>query len=713
VEWASSACVDLPLVAQLAANEGPHDASVTRDAACAILPAMQTHTSKFLAVIKVFAAAPIALAFTAIALLPAHAQDAASKARAAAVLNSLPKAKNISEAALSPDGTQVALIEEGVLSIAPAKGGPAHGILLDVSHPTTARDVAWSVDGKSLAYIAEPATGDPSGQVWVMSPSGMKKVADMKGYVASPRFSPDGRTLAVLYIENMPRKAGPLEPMTPLSGEIDSHIYEQRIATIDLATGKVAQITAPDMYVYEFDWTPDSKTMIAIAAHGEGDSNWYIAHIYSIDPASGATQDIYTPKYQIAEPRVSPDGKSVAFIEGLMSDEGSTGGDVFLLPIGANAVGTPKNLTPDAHFSPRAIAWITPTALLVSQLEDGNSQFAVVNATPGEAHPLWTMLENARPASHDWVAPLPAAPSDGIYQPVVAVLRQSAVHPPEVWAGDVAHTHQITHFNDDVKPTWGEMRSIHWMNGSTRVQGWLMLPANYDASKKYPLVVVVHGGPSAACENRWSPWTMDAASTMGWFALCPNPRGSFGQGEAFVRGNVKDFGGGDFQDIMAGVDQLLKDFPIDPKRLGIYGHSYGGYVTMWAETQTNRFAAAVAGAGLSDWLSYYGVNDLDQWMIPFFGASIYDDPAVYAKSDPMHFVKNVKTPTLILVGDRDGEVPPEQSVEWWHALKTAGVPVTLVVYPNEGHGLVVPANAYDYSLRTIAWFDQWFTKATQ
>jgi dipeptidyl aminopeptidase/acylaminoacyl peptidase len=135
-------------------------------------------------------------------------------------------------------------------------------------------------------------------------------------------------------------------------------------------------------------------------------------------------------------------------------------------------------------------------------------------------------------------------------------------------------------------------------------------------------------------------------------------------------------------------------------------------MTMWAETQTQRFAAAVAGAGLSDWLSYYGLNDIDEWMVPFFGASVYDDPAVYAKSDPMHFVKAVKTPTLILVGDRDGEVPMEQSVEWWHALKTMKVPTRLVVYPNEGHIFVKPADFHDYNLRTLEWFEDWFTKAS-
>jgi dipeptidyl aminopeptidase/acylaminoacyl peptidase len=274
---------------------------------------------------------------------------------------------------------------------------------------------------------------------------------------------------------------------------------------------------------------------------------------------------------------------------------------------------------------------------------------------------------------------------------------------------------QITNVNEDVRASWGESRNVQWMNGDTRVQGWLMLPKDYDPTKKYPLVVSVHGGPSWACMSKWPTGNMGdttAASLLGWFVLCPNPRGSYGQGEAFTQGNVKDFGGGDYRDILAGVDAMIKQFPIDTKRIGIRGHSYGGYMTMWAETKTLRFAAAVAGAGLSDWQSYYGLNDIDEWMIPFFGASVYDDPTVYQKSDPIRFVKKVKTPTLILVGDRDGEVPMAQSIEWYHALETMRVPTQMVVYPNEGHVFHKPADARDYTLRMLQWFDQWFAKGT-
>ena len=152
--------------------------------------------------------------------------------------------------------------------------------------------------------------------------------------------------------------------------------------------------------------------------------------------------------------------------------------------------------------------------------------------------------------------------------------------------------------------------------------------------------------------------------------------------------------------------------PIDPNRIGITGWSYGGFMTMFAVTQTHRFRAAVAGAGISDWKSYYGENSIDQWMIPFFGASVYDDPAVYAKSSAINFIKNAKTPMLIVVGDRDGECPAPQSFEMWHALQTMHVPVELVVYPNEGHGFSKPSDERDVLERAVSWFDK-YMPATQ
>ena len=630
--------------------------------------------------------------------LAANAQTAS---HAATVLDSMPHAKRIDQAAISPDGKAVAYLVGGELSIVSVNGGTPRSI--SVENGLALRDVAWSADSKQITFIADLPGDVPAGQAFTAAADGGAPVkrADLKGYAAAPSFSPDGTSLALLFIEGMPRVAGPLQPMTPLAGVIGDEIYEQRLTTIDLATNKLTQVTPADIYVYEYDWFPDGHSWAATAAHGSGDANWYIAKLYRIGVQSGEMHEIYTPKWQIADPHVSPDGKNIAFIEGLMSDEGVTGGDIFA--VSANG-GAARNLTPQIKSSPSALVWTSPEQITFAQSVGGQSGISSVNSSTSAIHTLWVGNEFLG------TGPQPSASfsrnGDGS-----AIVRQAGSAPPEVWAGPIGRWKQLTSVNTDAKPAWGEMRNFHWNNGNMEVEGWLMLPKDFSPDKTYPLIVNVHGGPSSSCASRWDSRIMGAESAMGYFAFCPNPRGSYGQGEDFTRGNVKDFGNGDFRDIMAGVDAILKQYPVDPHRLGLRGHSYGGYMTMWAETQTQRFAAAVAGAGLSDWLSYYGVNEIDEWMIPFFGASIYDDPAVYAKSDPMHFVKAVKTPTLILVGDSDGEVPMEQSVEWWHALKDLKVPVQFVVYPHEGHVFVKSADSRDYSLRSLEWFEEWFGKA--
>jgi dipeptidyl aminopeptidase/acylaminoacyl peptidase len=642
---------------------------------------------------------PCAVAASLLCSLSSASAQAAAVSRAGTVFDSMPQAKKIDQVAISPDGTHVAYVSNDELSVISMSGGPTRPITVEGKLPL--REVSWSADSKQVAFIADLPGNVPAAQLLtaaINDGSTPAKRADLKGYVDAPRFSPDGSRLAVLFIEGIPRIAGPLQPMTPLAGVIDDKIYEQRLAAIDLGTGAVTQVSPADLYVYEYDWTPDGQNWVATAAHGSGDANWYVARLYRISAQSGDMHEIYAPKRQIAEPRVSPDGKYVAFIEGLMSDEGATGGDIYIVPISG---GTARNLTPNIKASPSSLAWTASSRITFLQNIDGQSGFGSVSVDGGSLQQLWT--------GEEFVGTTQSSSHDGM---VTAIIRESASMSPDVWAGPIGQWKQLTTLNSDVKPAWGEMRNFHWNNGSTRLQGWLMQPKDFAPGKKYPLIVNVHGGPSAACTSHWDTKIMGPESAMGYFAFCPNPRGSYGQGETFTQGNVKDFGGGDYRDIMTGVDAISKEYPIDSKRIGIRGHSYGGYMTMWAETQTQRFAAAVAGAGLSDWLSYYGVNDIDEWMIPFFGASVYDDPAVYAKSDPMHFVKRVKTPTLILVGDSDGEVPMEQSVEWWHALKTFNVPVRLVVYPNEGHMLVKPSDARDYFVRTLEWFDEWFEKSS-
>ncbi len=610
--------------------------------------------------------------------------------------------KNVRQAVISPDGTHVAWAE-------PVAGGGSGIYVQDLKSSglqpqriaaagegsaVHEGDATWSPDSRQIAFFSD-AGGDGQSQLYVADLSGgtTRKLTSLKGFLADPAWAPDGKTIAILFTENAPRAAGPLMPMTPETGVVDSKVYEQRLTTIEVASGNVQQVSPADMYVYEYDWSPDSKSFALIAAHGAGDSNWYVAQIYTLGATGGEPHPVYKPRLQIAEPRWSPDGKSIAFIEGLMSDEGSTGGDIYVVPAGG---GNARNVTPGITASPNRIFWASADKILFIENIDGLSGIGSVDLANGKIEQLWSGAESV-------------AISLSADRAKSAVIRSSAEHPGEIWVGGIGSWKQLTHYNDAVRPEWGEMKSLHWTSDGMRIQGWLLYPKDYDGSRRYPMVVVVHGGPAAAVRPGWPGrgFNIDSLSTKGYFVLYPNPRGSFGQGEKFTEGNVKDFGYGDFRDILAGVDEVVKTLPVDDQRVGIFGWSYGGYMTMWAVTQTHRFRAAVAGAGLSNWLSYYGENDIDEWMIPYFGASVYDDPAVYARSSPMTFIKNVKTPTLILVGERDGEVPEPQSREFWHALKTLGVETQFVVYEGEGHSIRKPEHQRDIMERLVGWFDHY------
>jgi dipeptidyl aminopeptidase/acylaminoacyl peptidase len=657
----------------------------------------------------------VAIAFASLVLVPFTLAQPASPARTKpssssmnSVIATLWAGKTFDQTAISPDGKQVAWVEitkdGSAIFISAATGGTPRRITAGGQSESA---VAWSPDSKQIAFLSDAAKPGQSQLYVVNAAAGTpRKLTSVKGFLTSPGWSPDGKTVAFLFTENAERAAGPLVAEKAQTGVIKEAVTEQRLALVDATGGKLRQISPADMYVYEYAWSQDSRNFVTTAAHGNGDDNWYVAQIYTIPAVGGEMRSIYTPPVdsQIAVPAWSPDGKSVAFISGIMSDGPAVGGDIFIVPADGGAA---KNITQSMKASASWLTWTSSGKILFGEDVDGESGIATVDPTSGDISTLSRGPGELN--AYGWGTAVSLA-ADG---KTAAVIRQSLAHPPEIWAGQINEWKQITSRNAALKPAWGEAKSIHWQNDGFNLQGWLLYPANVDpakndATKKYPMVVQVHGGPSSMQHSAWpGPHSFGVAlSAAGYFVFMPNPRGSYGQGEAFTRANVKDFGYGDFRDIMTGVDQSLKQAPIDEHRMGITGWSYGGYMTMWAVTQTNRFAAAVAGAGLANFQSYYGENQIDKWMVPFFGASVYDDPQVYAKSSPITFIKNARTPTLVLVGDSDGECPTPQSYEFWHALKTIGTETELVVYDREGHMFVDPAHQRDVIERVAAWFNQ-------
>ncbi len=693
------------------------------------------------------------LAFTAPLLfvliapkLPAQtASEPNRDSRIDSVLNDLGKVRSIYRTALSPDGKMIAWVVAG------EEGGKRSGSEIEVApltapyKPTritagtkgelcTERSIAWSRDSKTLTFLSDCADKAQS-DFYLAEPGASnapRRLTHLHGIPEAPAFSPDGKQIAFLYVEGATRSASPLAAEKPAAGVIGEEGLEiKRVAEAEVASGQVHQITPANLYAYEFDWSPDSDELAYIAAPPPGENNWWVAKLYmqhlSSDMPTTVLDPVNTPGplhgLQIAVPRWSPDGKQIAFIGGLMSDQGATGGDIYTI---ASSGGAPHLVSPDAqpNVTVTWITWEDTDQIGFSYISGGSSGFSSVQPANNAADTETNFL-------------VPASIGDGRMEMSlsfanngdVAFIRRSFSEPPEVWAGHFSgdaiknQLKQITHYNDNLKPAWGKAESITWTSAvqpsptippssgleDFNVQGWLLYPANYDPAKKYPLIVYVHGGPSSATLPHWPGVGYGPVpfAALGYFVLMPNPRGSYGQGEAFTQANRKDFGYGDLRDILAGVDAVTRSHNIDPERVGLTGWSYGGFMTMFAVTQTNRFRAAVAGAGISNWQSYYGENSIDQWMIPFFGASVYDDPGVYAKMSAINFIHNVKTPTLAVVGDRDGECPAPQSFEFWHALKAQHVPTQLVVYPNEGHWFVDPEHQRDVIARALAWFEKY------
>ena len=611
--------------------------------------------------------------------------------------------------ALSPAGDRTATIEtSGAHGDITSRSVPDGRVLRTIDPCATCSyaGLTFAPNGDLVFLVRDTAAGNV--RLTYADAKTTRTVATIAGIAQTPRVSPDGKRIALLVTLGAAKESGATQAGVRMIGEIGEKSDEQRLAVFDIAkaTTTVTPLSPAGRYVYEYDWTPDGRGFVATTALGNGDNNWWVATLDAIDAQTGAVRSIARPTTQINQPRVSPDGRTVAYVGGLMSDFGSIGGDVFTVGLEG---GTSRNVTAGAKSTVTTIAW-TRGGLRTVTLAGDQMQFGTL--TPGQS----VVPGFAKPASSSAGDGRAVFSADGR---IAAAVVQDYEHAPAIYAGSLGSQEQgvkqITHDNDTM-PALAAARSISWKNEGFDVQGWLLAPRSTSGiapTGKAPMITIVHGGPSAASTPGYLyPTSLNAALVKaGYYVFLPNPRGSYGQGEAFTAANKRDFGGGDLRDVLAGVDAVERVAPVDDKRLGLGGCSYGGFMAMWANTQTNRFKGIVAGAGLSNWVSYYGTNGIDQWLLPFFGKSMYDDMKAYEDVSAIYHAKTARTPTFIYVGERDIEVPPTQSIEWWHALKDQNVPVSLVIYPDAGHCVTGPEQSADVRQRSIAWFDKYVKNA--
>src|SRR5437016_10584171 len=293
------------------------------------------------------------------------------------MLSELGKTVLYGDVALSPDGAHVAWVQSTAASTSKqtyiretSESTPATLVKIPITRERTDFDPVWSSDSKTLAVFS--STGEKEKrQLWLVNADGSnpKKITDLKGYAARPRWSHDGKQIAFLYIEGA-GGGGPLMAAPETTGVIDTAIHNQRIAVLDIANGQLRQVSPPDLHIYDYDWSPNDKMFVAPAAPGPGDNNWWIAQIYTVDSLKGTATTIYKPWFQVGVPRWSPDGISIAFIEGLMSDEGFHGGDLFTMSADGRHV---MNHTSSRKTSVNSFFWQTPDRILLVEYTGGGS----------------------------------------------------------------------------------------------------------------------------------------------------------------------------------------------------------------------------------------------------------------------------------------------------------------------------------------------------
>ena len=567
----------------------------------------------------------------------------------------------------------------------------------------------WSPDGRWLAFLSDrgEATGDnkvadpPKTQLWMMHTDGgeAQQITRLPGGVESYAWSKDGKTIAILSPD------GPTPEEEARKKKRDDRIYVDhewkfvRLYLCDPLPREVSLVTTHDLNVNDVEWSPDGLELaLLVSATPDLDDVYWHSRLVTMNRQG----EIIRTVSERAGPDwgYSPDGKWVAF------DERTASGIGFILSIVPSAGGEVKHVDADYKGTVFWARWAPDSKyLIVESVEGTRGKISGLDTTNGRTKKMFE-VQIGTGQDHPFSMDLDAS--------VITYLDQGTNAPADVWVIDEESqkARQLTHMNPPVEQ-WrlGSVEEISWKskNDDKTIFGVLIKPPDYDPGKLYPVIVQVHGGPEWAWwlgwHGSWHEWGQLLAS-HGYVVLLPNPRGSDGQGIAFAEANRDDWGGGDFADIMSGVDDLIGKKIADPNRLGIGGWSYGGFMTSWAVTHTDRFRAAVVGAGVTNLFSFNGTTDITpSFLKSYFYDLPFDRREDYEKHSAMSFVKNVKTPTLVVHGGGDQRVPPGQGEEFYHALKQVGIKAEMVIYPREPHGFRERAHQVDLLTRILGWFD--------
>jgi dipeptidyl aminopeptidase/acylaminoacyl peptidase len=612
----------------------------------------------------------------------------------------------VADAQISPDGKWVAYTvtradfeqnaSDADIWVASALGEAPSRLTTSRKSDTSPR---WSPDSRRIAFIS---AREEKPQIFLMSAFGgePERLTDHKGGVRSLAWSPDGRSIALIADQEPTAEEEKRIKEKDDAVVVDTNLKFSRLWVIDVATKKAHLLATGDVVAGDPQWSPDGTTLAYVTNPTPRADDGSLTDIWTVPAAGGTPRRLVVNAGPDQSPRWSPDGTQIAYIT-------SAGTDVRQLQLAviAAAGGTPRMVAPSFLYQPGAPAWspdgrtlrfgasVRTTTQLFSVPAAGGTPSAITDVTrvigggtfsrDGRSV-AFTFADSRRPADVQL-----ATIGGGPFAP-----RQLTDHNPHV--RDLA---------------LGRSEVVHWKSADGMdIDGVLIHPVGYAAGKRYPLVAAIHGGPAGAwTESFAAGWSNQGQvlAGQGFAVLYPNPRGSSAYGEPFLRANIRDWGAGDYRDIQSGIDALVARGIADSSRLAQTGWSYGGYMTAWTLTQSNRFKALVVGAGLTDMYSMYATNDIPRTLDGYFGAEPWNDTTEYRKRSAMTYIKNARTPTLILHGQADQRVPVGQAQELYVGLRKNNVPVQLVFYPREPHGLQEPRHQLDKLKRENEWIRRW------
>lgn len=612
-----------------------------------------------------------------------------------------------SDVQLSPDGAAVAFVLGKPYK--PDRDTPApkaiylievaSGVQRKLTGSTGMNDQpCWSPDGKRLAFVSSRANPEEA-QLYLIERDGgeAQALTDLRGTVGVPQWSPDGCWIAFLYSGALDKQ----EPPEPDPIVVDESPSFNRVWSVNVDTHALHPLTPADYHVFEYIWSPDgTRLLVLMSSHPNPAEGWYAAQLHTVDLAAGDIRQVCQIPHQIGRLTWSPDGQSIAFVSGIMSDEGNISGEVYVVPA---AGGEARCITPGIDHSITWIEWRDDGILYGGRHIDS----CVVGTIDPESGSHRLISKGMYSINGFGAQRVHAARNGDRF----AVLKSSFGSESNIYLGSLngGEWQRLTNLAFDREafpPLHVENRFWSHPDG-TPVHGFLVFPPGYTPGKRYPLFVHMHGGPSWSYVPYFtSPWERLMAA-RGCLVLMPNPRGSWGRGHAYQTANVGDLGGGDWQDINAGIDAVIAEGLADPERIAAGGWSYGGYLVAWAVTQTDRFRCAIAGASITSYESNYGVVSNREWQTTMFGSNVYDDYDLHRSRSPIAFASRVKTPTLLVHGEKDPLAPVQQAMEFYIALKHFGVPTQLVIYPREPHGFSERAHQIDLFQRMLGWVDQY------